>query len=197
MEALERESFEFRAHFFGRTIEEELVGCLGGSRSNEAMSQLQIIASRRSTTIQTLIEHQERMRGRQCNQSVCIAEPRKTTPCENMQKPPSIIFEASECPVCQDDDCLLHVMTCGHKICKICFDEMSTHHQLVDFESRVKCPNCRTPCQKLWTMDEVNQVGTQASSENESKEFEEKTKKKKENLGSFFSKLRKLFAYSR
>ena len=47
MEALDRESFDLRADFFGRSIEQELIGSLDGPRSQEAHHRLREIAERR------------------------------------------------------------------------------------------------------------------------------------------------------
>ena len=119
MEALDRESFEFRAEFFGRTIEQELVGCLDGPRGDEARGQLMTLAERRRVRIDELIRSVERV------------EP------PSIERPPATVYNDGMCPICMDEDVAhLRALTCGHLICVDC------HHTL-KLRGRSVCSVCR------------------------------------------------------
>lgn len=142
-ECLDHENWDTRATYFCRT-EEELVGALDGPRSVEARDRLEIIAQTRQINIQTIITEETFKINSKANKYYNIFKG------FSRNSKPKIIFEATECPVCQDDQVVLCSMSCGHKICNECYNLMKTKPTLVDMSNRVKCPCCRKPSENLF-----------------------------------------------
>lgn len=161
LDSLHEMEFDARAQFFNRTIEEELVGSLYGDRGPEARSRLELLASQRRTTVQELIRAQwdawlqRDMQPNLPSTNVPMdgTYMLDTSPCA-AQEAPLEIFRG-ECPVCCDNTCKCLAMACGHVICQPCFDKMASLHIFIDAWKRVKCPTCRKPSQKLWSLDEI------------------------------------------
>ena len=148
MQALDWESFEFRAQFFNRSLEEELIGCLDGQRGGEARAHLERIARQRATTIERLIQNELHRTNSK------ISYPNIS---EN-ESAPSKIFQVTECSICNSDDSNnFGVLACGHVICKDCFQEMKKFPTLYQ-ENAVKCPECRKPSKNLFAycINEIN-----------------------------------------
>lgn len=138
MEALDRESFEFRAHFFGRTLEEELVGCLDGPRGGEARFHLHRIAEQRRVNIDEIIR-----RERENNN---VRPLPKLETCVECISPPKRVFSVDECPICTDtvNFCAIE---CGHVVCSECIGELKRRC------GSVVCPTCRAPSRKEWSLE--------------------------------------------
>ena len=140
MQALDYESFEIRAEFFNRTLEEELVGCLDGPRGGEARVRLQYISEQRRVNIDELIRHErerDNARPQPTVRETCV----ECTPIS----PPKRVFSVDECPICTDtvDYCVLE---CGHMVCSTCIGELKRCH------GTVVCPTCRTPSRAEWPL---------------------------------------------
>ena len=151
MEALDRESFEFRADFFGRTIEQELVGCLDGPRGAEARAQLAVLAERRRVRVEDIVAREERQRpsllpwwwrARVACDRACVAVPTES------EAEPRVVYRVDECPVCTGD-AHMGALACGHMVCRDCFDHMRERPQLC-VGTAVRCPQCRVPSQRHW-----------------------------------------------
>ena len=145
MEALDRESFEFRASFFGRTIEEELVGCLDGSRGSEARAQLEQIAYRRNRRIDEIIAEERARTLESTTDRFSLQQlfPRISKKC-NEETPPKQIFTQDECPICQESDITMGAYACGHVVCKDCHECLQQR-----CGNNIRCPCCR---QKVCTL---------------------------------------------
>lgn len=167
------ESFEDRAMFLGRTLEEELVAALDGVRGGEARLRLEQLAERQGTSIENIIINQEEIwRQRDFARSfpsMIVPSNREDTPTILNSKPkmPECIYPFSECPVCQDENALLFVMSCGHQICNPCFTQLSKHHE--QCKQGVNCPTCRETG-VLWSVDTLKFL----QETNESPQTEEK-----------------------
>lgn len=145
MQALDWESFEFRADFFNRTIEEELVVCLDGTRGGEARAHLERIARQRATTIEALIDIERKKHERKKHDNTDEIEET-----QDLKTSPNKIFEANECSVCSSDDSTTFgALLCGHVLCKVCFKEMKKFPALCH-QGCVRCPECRRPSQELF-----------------------------------------------
>lgn len=132
MEALDRESFEFRADFLGRTLEEELVGSLDGPRRAEASHELARI---RGVRVSELLDR-----------AVGSVPPTDVSA-------PSRVFGVDECPVCTGTD-QFGALECGHVVCRVCYDEIcprSAHRAC-------PCPQCRALSRRLWDLKELEGV---------------------------------------
>lgn len=138
MEALDRESFDLRADFFGRSIEQELIGSLDGPRSQEAHHRLREIAERRRVRIAELVRSVEAERwwseGGTVNDS-CGA-------------PPTRVYTVDECPICNGTErhC---VLACGHVVCEDCFAQLSR-------QRTCRCPQCRQVSERAWTFSQLS-----------------------------------------
>lgn len=143
-EFLDHESWDARAAYFCRTEEEELVGSLDGPRGGEARARLQIIAETRQINIETIISEETVKINSKLNKYYNLFKG------FSRNSKPEVTFDATECPVCQDDQVILCSMSCGHKICNECYNVMKTKPTLVDMSGRVKCPCCRKPSEKLF-----------------------------------------------
>ena len=154
-EMLEQETPEVRASFFGRTLEEELVGWVNGPRSGEAIYRLREIANRRHTTVDRLIQEERERANLEPIHTQLLHITRKFYPKRSTlvtQAPvyPKVVYEAIECPVCQDDEVELKVMTCGHKICRACFDHIRSVGYPICTDGSPKCPHCRVPSSTIF-----------------------------------------------
>lgn len=143
-EFMDHESWAERQAYFGRTEEEELVSALGSNYGGNARTRLEIIAETRQINIQTIITEETVKINSKLNK---YYNPFKGF---SRNSKPIITFDATECPVCQDDQVILCSMACGHKICNECYNLMKTKSTLVDMYNRVKCPSCRKPSEKLF-----------------------------------------------
>lgn len=137
MDALDRESFDLRADFFGRTIEQELVGSLDGPRSQEAHDRLREIATRRRIRIEELIrsveaEHwwSERVVDYSCS------------------VPPTRVYMVDECPICTTTG-EYRALACGHVVCAHCFDQLTR-------QQTCRCPQCRQVSARAWTFRQLS-----------------------------------------
>lgn len=144
MEALDRESFEFRAHFFSRTLEEELVGCLNGPRGGEALVHLHRIAQQRRVNIDEIIR-----RERERDNNIIRSRPKMET-CVECIPPPKRVFGVDECPICTDTDHFF-VLECGHVVCSECIGELKRRC------GSVVCPTCRAPSRREWSLESVQE----------------------------------------
>lgn len=124
MEALDRESFEFRAAFLGRPMEVDLVGSLEGHRGAEARARLEEIAAQRRTNLDRLIAE---IRGR--------ADAEENEEDDGAEEPPTRVFDGDACPVCFASSDLF-ALACGHVLCATCHDEIKVRCQ-------ARCPTCR------------------------------------------------------
>lgn len=143
-EFLDHESWDTRAAYFCRTEEEELVGALDGPRGDEARVILENIAKTREVNIEIIISEEKAKLQSKLNKKHAIFSGLF------INSKPKISFDATECPVCQDDQVILCNMSCGHKICEVCYNLMKTKPDLVDLHRRVKCPCCRKPSENLF-----------------------------------------------
>ena len=143
-EFMDHESWATRQGYFDRTEEEELVSALGSNYGGNARARLQIIAETRQINIQTIITEETVKINFKLNKYYNLFKG------FSRNSKPKITFEATECPVCQDDQVILCSMSCGHKICEICYNLMKTKPTLVDMSNKVKCPCCRKPSEKLF-----------------------------------------------
>ncbi len=142
MQALDYETFEFRAQFFNRTLEEELVGCLDGPRGGEARMHLHRIAQQRRVNIDEIIRREHE---RENNN---IRPPPKLETCVECISPPKRVFSVDECPICTDtvNFCAIE---CGHVVCSECIGELKRRC------GSVVCPTCRAPSRKEWSLESV------------------------------------------
>jgi hypothetical protein len=141
-EFLDHEKLDTRVAYFRRI--KELMGAPDGPRGDEARARLEIIAQTRQINIQTIITEETVKINSRANKCYNIFKG------FSRNSKPKIIFEATECPVCQDDQVVLCSMSCGHKICNECYNLMKTKSILVDMYDRVKCPCCRKPSENLF-----------------------------------------------
>lgn len=154
MQALDFESFETRASFFNRSLEQELISCLDGDRRGEARSQLERIAIQRATTIEALIQNE-------LNRNITIIYYPNTM----HEKTPSKVFHITECSICSSDDSnKFGVLACGHVICKDCFQDMKKFPTLCHGNA-VKCPECRNPSNNIYDYDECNKIADNESNQ--------------------------------
>lgn len=142
MNALDFESFEFRAAFFNRTLDEELVGCLDGPRDGEARMRLLNIAEQRRVNIEELIRHE-----RERDSARPLRPHNETCECATVSRPKRV-FSVDECPICTDADDFC-VLECGHVVCLTCIGELKRRCR------RVVCPTCRAPSHAEWSMEAV------------------------------------------
>jgi hypothetical protein len=143
-ECLDHETWGTRATYFGRTEEEELVGSLDGPTRGEARARLENIAKIREVNIDIIISEETVKINSKLNKYYNVFKN------FSRNSKPEVTFDATECPVCQDDEVILCSMSCGHKICNICYNLMETKPTLVDMSGRVKCPCCRKPSENLF-----------------------------------------------
>lgn len=143
-ECLNHESWATRQEYFGRSETEELVSALGGIYGESARARLQIIAETRKLNIETIISEERVKIESKLNKFYGLFKN------FSRNSKPEVTFDATECPVCQDDQVILCSMSCGHKICNICYDLMKTKPTLADMSGRVKCPCCRKPSENLF-----------------------------------------------
>jgi len=143
-ECLDHETWGTRAAYFGLTEEEELVGSLDGPRGGEARARLENIAKIREVNIDIIISEETVKINSKLNKYYNVFKN------FSRNSKPEVTFDATECPVCQDDEVILCSMSCGHKICNICYNLMKTKPTLVDISGRVKCPCCRKPSENLF-----------------------------------------------
>lgn len=143
-ECLDHESWAERANYFNRTETEELVSALDSNYGDAARARLQNIAETRQINIQTIITEETVKINSKLNKYYNIFKG------FSRNSEPKLTYEATECPVCQDDQVILGSMSCGHKICNECYYLMKTKPMLVDMCSRVKCPCCRKPSENLF-----------------------------------------------
>ena len=142
-EFMDHESWIERRNYFGRTEEEELVSALDSNYGEQARARLQIIAETRQINIETIISEETVKIKSKLNKFYHLFKnfPRNSTP--------TVTFDSTECPVCQDGQVILCNMSCGHKICNECYNLMKTKPILMDMSGRVKCPLCRKPCENV------------------------------------------------
>lgn len=148
-EGLEHAAPEERAYFLGRTLEEELVGWLGGPRQGEAQQRLRQIAHQRRLSIEELV----------------LATRRESSPPPTPQiapphtaSPPDHVYESQTCPVCQDDNVHMLVLQCGHMVCPMCRDTMLGRRELCSAEGHLRCPLCRIPSPNAWPSQTMLEV---------------------------------------
>ena len=160
MDALDRESFDFRADFFGRTLEEELVGSMNGPRGGEAVMRLNQIAQTRGIRISEIVAEQAALETERRDNGVNLFEaifssfaPSKSrTPPPS--KPPSRIFDVEECPVCTNNE-HFGALECGHVVCRVCYEELCARSTTGD---SCPCPQCRATSRRLWDFTELKNV---------------------------------------
>lgn len=152
-EFLEHETFEMRASFFNRTIEEELVGVsqnIDCPRRGEALSRLNQLAINRNTTIENLISQVINNNNNNSN----IQKYSYTNLKKKIVKPKLIYENEDKCPICfgefkknlEDiniDKVTPGYLSCGHILCEICYNEMKKHTQLTNYNGDIKCMSCR------------------------------------------------------
>ena len=148
MQALDHESFSFRAEFFGRTLAEELVGCIDGERGGEALLHLRQLAERRRERIEDIIARERARQGirrRRLPRALLSSLESWYAPPSKPQtpRPPQQVFVQTECPICFATESL-GAMQCGHMVCKACHEHMSGVTTLT-CNGHVRCPQCRTP----------------------------------------------------
>ena len=172
-EMLERESFETRAHFFGRTLEEELVGAATtpfGPRRGEALAAL---AVRRNTSIERLLLD-DLAQGDDAARSLhdtLAATPRgdvdvyrwatgvagvahaRQEQVAAPPTPPAKVFWSQACPICMEDFSVVDkgqvegaapgATECGHVVCGDCHAQMRA---LLGISGGMgRCATCRKP----------------------------------------------------
>ena len=159
---LDDESAEVRASFWGRTVDEELVGWIGGPRHGEGMARLREIAERRGTSVRRLVAEEEERRVERMERRTnaprltfpLLRSPRRSDVLSAEETtPPAQVYHSKECPVCHDDEVMMLSLQCGHVLCPACRDSMLHHHQLCDAKGRLKCPVCRHPSGGAWPVD--------------------------------------------
>ena len=143
-ECLDHETWGARASYFNRTMEEELVSALDSNYGGRARARLQLIAETRKLNIETIISEETVKINSKINKYHNLFKG------FSRKNEPEVTFDATECPVCQDDQVILCSMSCGHKICKMCYNLMKTKPTLVDMRNRVKCPCCRKSSENLF-----------------------------------------------
>jgi hypothetical protein len=144
MQSLDYESFETRAQFFGRSLEEELVGCLDGQRGIEARERLRDLAQRRQVGIDDIILSVSLQ-----TSLIDIVKHAKRVCFPSSITPPEKIFEVEECPVCTETNALC-ALECGHVICVMCHDELCRRKGGVCL-----CPICRNTSRQRWLVSEL------------------------------------------
>lgn len=161
MEALDRESFEFRAEFFGRTLEEELVGSMNGPRGGEAVMRLNQIAQTRGIRVSEIVAEQAALETERRNSGTNLFAaifssfaPSKSRTPPPPSKPPSRIYDVEECPVCTDNE-HFGALECGHVICRVCYEQLCARSATGD---SCPCPQCRTTSRRLWDFTELKNV---------------------------------------
>lgn len=165
MEALDRESFDFRAEFFGRTLEEELVGSTNGSRGGEALMRLNQVAQTRGIRVSDIVAEQAALETERRENSVDLFEAifSSYTPFKFRtlslnklppSKPPSRVFDVKECPVCTDNE-HFGALECGHVVCRVCYEELRARSTTGD---SCPCPQCRATSRRLWDFTELKNV---------------------------------------
>ena len=143
-EFMNHESWNVRADYFDRTEAEELVSALDGNYDKSARVRLQNMAETRQINIETIITEETIKINSKLNKYYNIFKTFSRDP------KTKITYDATECPVCQDDEVILSNMSCGHKICESCYNLMKTKPALVDIYNKVKCPYCRKPSKNLF-----------------------------------------------
>lgn len=141
---MDHETWGARTSYFNRTMEEELVSALEGSYGGDARARLQIIAETRKINMEIIISEETAKINSRLNKYYSLFKGL------SRKNEPEVTFDATECPVCQDDRVILCSMSCGHKICNECYNLMKTKPTLVDMSNRVKCPCCRKPSENLF-----------------------------------------------
>ena len=141
---MDHETWATRQSYFGRTETEELVSALDSNYGGRARARLQIIADTRQINIETIISEETVKIESKLNKFYGLFKN------FSRKSKPEVTFDATECPVCQDDQVILCSMSCGHKICKMCYNLMKTKPTLIDMSGRVKCPCCRKPSENLF-----------------------------------------------
>ena len=141
---MDHETWATRQDYFDRTETEELVGALDSNYGGRARARLQIIAETRQINIETIISEETVKIDSKLNRFYGLFKN------FSRKSKPEVIFDATECPVCQDDRVILCSMSCGHKICKACYNLMKTKPTLIDMSGQVKCPCCRKPSENLF-----------------------------------------------
>lgn len=145
MDQLDHLSPEDRASFFGRTLEEELVGWIGGPRHTEASARLEHIARTRMVRLQDLLEAYAEPHSTRVHTPSPLRQVMTMGATVDAMPPPERIFEEAECPVCTDDNDL-GVMSCGHTVCRTCYDSIRRHR------ASCPCPCCRSPSDGFWNL---------------------------------------------
>lgn len=143
-EFMDHESWATRQDYFNRTEEEELVSALDGKYGESAKVRLEIIAKTRQINIETIISEETVKINSKLNRYYNLFKK------FSRNSKPEVTFDATECPVCQDAEVRLCSLSCGHKICNICYNLMKTKPTLIDIQNRVKCPCCRKPSENLF-----------------------------------------------
>ena len=143
-ECIDHETWGARASYFNRTMEEELVSALDSNYGAAARARLENIAETRKINIETIISEETAKINSKVNKYYNLFKG------FSRKNEPEVTFDATECPVCQDDKVILCSMSCGHKICETCYNLMKTKPTLVDMSNRVKCPCCRKPSENLF-----------------------------------------------
>ena len=141
---MDHETWGARASYFNRTMEEELVSALDSNYGAAARARLENIAETRKINIETIISEETAKINSKVNKYYNLFKGL------SRKNEPEVTFDATECPVCQDDKVILCSMSCGHKICETCYNLMKTKPTLVDMSNRVKCPCCRKPSENLF-----------------------------------------------
>ena len=141
MEEFDRESFDLRADFWGRTLEEELVLSLDGPRANEAFARLRQLASVRRVHVDQIVSEVHASRAAYSESHVT-----DTSRCE-----PKVIYSAGECPICTEGS-NLGALACGHVICYPCYLRMQEYHVLNTADGPF-CPHCRKTSNMFWSFE--------------------------------------------
>ena len=151
MEALGRESFESRAEFLGRSLDEELVGSMNGPRGEETSRQLDRIARTRGVGVSELVAA---LRVTRRDNHVDLSRMVFSSRFDSKPSPPARIFDVDECPVCTDTE-HFGALECGHIVCRVCYEELCARSHSRD---ACPCPQCRTTSRRLWDFTELKNV---------------------------------------
>lgn len=154
MDAFDRESFEVRADLFGRTIEEELVLNLLGTRASEAYTQLQRLADTRAVRVHDLVRSVEAHHWLQARCVPSLPPVPPPPPPATSPPLPAKIFHVEECPVCCTADAAWCALECGHVVCGECHSALCARdgRNAREGGALCRCPQCRQTSRRKWTL---------------------------------------------
>lgn len=169
-EMLEHAPVEERASVFGRTVQEELVGMMGGPREGEALARLRGMAERRRVAVADLVREEEeraeeraRARGRGSLAGLLASKLSFRAGKPDDDPRPERTYGSEACPVCEDEGDEVRVLRCGHSLCVDCFDAILRAPHLRDasdpWRCSIRCPQCRVACRSLFDRASVGGAG--------------------------------------